>query len=138
MDWECNINDRHPHPPPYPQVQMNIGVEEGQPIETDSKKRPGYARIHQYLYGAGDKEKKGHSKGNLNRNTSLVNNLYDATFAMIQKLDNGLSADLPYEERKTCWDEHMYPIPCPADGDDYPTKDVFLSTKMYPTVHLLG
>jgi hypothetical protein len=121
------------------QVQANIGVEEGKPIAPDSKKRPGFARIHKYLYGAdGDaKEKKGHSKGNLNRNASIVNNMYDKTFEMIQKLDNGLSADLPYEDRKACWDEHLYPVPCP-DEDNYPTKDVFQSTKMYPTVHLLG
>jgi hypothetical protein len=84
LDWVCNIND-----PPTPQVQTNIGVDEGKPIEPDSKKRPGFAQIHKYLYGldGGAKEKKGHSKGNLNRNTSIVNNMYDATFALIQKLD---------------------------------------------------
>jgi hypothetical protein len=105
----------------------------------DAKKKPGFARVHKYLYGAGSdaKEKKGHSKGNLNRNTSIVNNMYDDTFKMIQHLDSGLSADLPYEDRKQCWDKYMYPLPLP-DEDEYPTKDVFLATKMYPTVHIIA
>ena len=105
-------------------------------------RRPGFAEVHKYLYGVDEtakdkKQKKGHSKGNLNRNTSLVNNMYDETFKLVCELDNGLSVDLPYEDRKMCWDRHLVPIPCPKE-DEYPTKDVFLSTKMYPTVHLLA
>jgi hypothetical protein len=103
-------------------------------------RRPGFLQVYKYLYGDDEnaKEKKGHSKGNLNRNSSIINNMYDETFAMVKELDNGLSVDLPYEERQACWKKHMFLIPCPPEGENYPTKDVFLPTKLYPTVHLLA
>jgi hypothetical protein len=87
-----------------------------------------------YLYGEGRgaaADVVGHSTGNMNRNTSIANNLHDETHLMMQTLDAGLAIELPYDERKSCWDEFMAPLPCP-DEDTYPTKQLFMATKLYP------